>query len=242
MAQPLAIELTGVSIVRRGRMAVRDVSFGLGDGVLCGLIGPSGSGKTTVMRAIVGTQRNVSGDVRVLGERAGSEPLRHRVAYTTQELSVYRDLTVRDNVEYFARILGATAGRLDAVLARLGLGPDEHALVRNLSGGQQQRVSLAVALLQDAEVLVLDEPTVGLDPVLRDELWRLFHELATRGRTLLISSHVMDEAERCERLLFMRDGSVFASGNPGELRARTGAATLEQAFLRLTAERQEATL
>jgi ABC-type multidrug transport system ATPase subunit len=230
------VELREVSVTRGGRAVVRGVGFDLARGSISGLIGPSGCGKTTVMRSIAGTQRNVSGEIRVLGLPAGSASLRRRVAYTTQELSVYRDLTVRDNLRYFAQILRASRTQVEQALRRLSLAPYADRLVRSLSTGQQQRVSLAVALLDDAELLILDEPTVGLDPVLRNDLWRLFRELAGVGSTLLISSHAMDEAERCDQLLFMRDGAILASGSPGALRERTQVATLEEAFLRLVDE------
>jgi ABC-2 type transport system ATP-binding protein len=236
MSTAAVVELSDVSVVRGRRSVVRGVSFDLHRGSICGLIGPSGCGKTTVMRSIVGTQRNVSGEIRVLGLRAGSASLRRRVSYTTQQLSAYTDVTVRDNLRYFARILRVRHSQVEHAMRRLRLDPYADRLVRSLSAGQQQRVSLAVALLGEAEVLILDEPTVGLDPALRNELWSLFRELAGAGSTLLISSHVMDEAERCHQLLLMRDGSILASGSPDTLRERTKAATLEQAFLRLVDE------
>jgi ABC-2 type transport system ATP-binding protein len=235
-----AVDLQNVTITRGGRQVVRNATFSLDRGSITGLIGPSGCGKSTVIRAIVGTQRRVGGDVRVLGLPAGSAPLRRRVAYTTQGRSVYSDLTVRDNLRYFAQILQAPPTRVDRALARLTLTDHADDLVQDLSGGQQQRVSLAVALLDEAELLVLDEPTVGLDPVLRNELWALFRELAAAGSTLLVSSHVMDEAGRCDRLIFMRDGVILAAGTPDELRERTGVDTLEQAFLRLAGEKAPA--
>jgi ABC-2 type transport system ATP-binding protein len=235
-----AVDLQHVTITRGNRQVVRNATFSLDPGSITGLIGPSGCGKSTVIRAIVGTQRRVAGDVHVLGLPAGSAALRRRVAYTTQGRSIYTDLTVRDNLRYFAQILGVPSSRVDRALARLTLAGHADDLVQDLSGGQQQRVSLAVALLGDTELLVLDEPTVGLDPVLRNELWSLFHELAAAGSTLLVSSHVMDEAERCDRLIFMRDGVILAAGTPHELRERTGAGTLEQAFLRLTGEKAPA--
>jgi ABC-2 type transport system ATP-binding protein len=227
------VALSGVSVIRGHRTVVRAVSFDLHRGSISGLIGPSGCGKSTVIRSIVGAQRNVSGDIRILGAPAGSASLRRRVSYTTQGLSVYTDLTVIDNLRYFAQILRTPHSQVERALHRLRLDPYASRLVRSLSAGQQQRVSLAVALLPDAEVLILDEPTIGLDPALRNELWSLFHELAIAGSTLLISSHVMDEAERCDQLLFMRDGSILACGSPDALHATTKAVTLEQAFLRL---------
>jgi ABC-2 type transport system ATP-binding protein len=178
------------------------------------------------------------GDVTVLGEPAGSPPLRSRVGYMTQAPSVYADLTVRDNLRYFGRVLGTPAGRIDAVLATVALAEHADQVVATLSGGQRARASLATALLSEPELLVLDEPTVGLDPVLRRDLWDTFHGLADGGATLLVSSHVMDEAERCDDLILLRDGDVLATGTPDELRRRTGADDLDAAFLRLIEERR----
>ena len=188
------------------------------------------------MRAIVGVQRVASGGVRVLGEPAGSPSLRRRVAYVTQEPSVYGDLTVRENVRYFARIVRASKERIGEVIDSVGLATEADRVVAKLSGGQRARVSLATALLGDPEVLVLDEPTVGLDPVLRRDLWRMFAELAARGGTLLVSSHVMDEAERCDELLLLREGRLLAAGSVAEMRGRAGVTGLDEAFLRLIEE------
>ena len=205
---------------------------------MVGLLGPSGGGKTTLMRAIVGVQIVESGSVEVLGAPAGSPSLRARVAYVTQAPSIYADLTIEENLRYFARVLGVDHDAVHDVIARVGLAGAEHDVVNRLSGGQRARVSLATALLGEPELLVLDEPTVGLDPVLRADLWHQFRELAASGATLLVSSHVMDEATRCDRLLLMRDGEIIASGTPEDLLARTGAEDMEGAFLALVAERE----
>jgi ABC-2 type transport system ATP-binding protein len=204
-----------------------------------GLLGPSGSGKTTLIRAVVGVQIVAGGDVRVLGLPAGIPALRARIGYMTQEPAVYRDLTVRENLAYFGRILGVAPGRVDELLERVDLGAEADQVVSTLSGGQHARVSLATALLNAPELLVLDEPTVGLDPLLRRELWDFFHELADGGATLLVSSHVMDEAARCDGLVLLREGAVLAVATPDELRERTGAAELDAAFLRLVEEAAE---
>ncbi|MGZ8696940.1 MAG: ABC transporter ATP-binding protein, partial [Gaiellaceae bacterium] len=204
-----------------------------GRGVVTGLLGPSGSGKSTLMRAVVGVQRVESGEVTVLGEPAGSPALRRRVAYTTQAPSVYGDLTVRENLRYFARILGAGGDRVERAIETVGLGEDADRVVNALSGGQSARASLASALLGEPQVLVLDEPTVGLDPVLRRDLWTNFRRLAAEGATLLVSSHVMDEAERCDDLLLLRDGGLLASGTVAGIRELTGTDDLDEAFLRL---------
>ncbi len=205
----------------------------LPEGRLSGLLGPSGSGKTTLMRAIVGVQVVAGGSVQVLGLPAGSPPLRHRVGYVTQAPSVYADLTVRENLRYFADVLGAGRGAVDDAIRSVDLGGHEDQVVRTLSGGERSRVSLATALLGRPDLLVLDEPTVGLDPVLRRDLWATFHRLVADGATLLVSSHVMDEARRCQDLVLVRDGRIVFTGEPDELRRRTGEADLEAAFLAL---------
>jgi ABC-2 type transport system ATP-binding protein len=192
------------------------------------------------MRALVGVQIVASGTVQVLGHPAGSRPLRDKVGYSTQNPAVYADLTVRENLRYFCSILGAPRSDVDRVIEEAGLGRQRDQIVASLSGGQRGRASLAVALLGSPELIVLDEPTVGLDPVLRNELWTMFHKLAENGATLIVSSHVMDEAARCERLLLMREGSILSDGTPQDLRDRTGTDDLEEAFLRVITERQEA--
>ena len=231
-AQP-AVAIEGLW-VRRGRVDIlHGLDLDIPRGQVVGLLGPSGCGKTTLMRAIVGVQKVKAGKVSVLGQPAGSAALRHRVGYVTQAASVYDDLTIRQNLEYFRRVLGAGRADVDRAISATDL--DEHAgrLVSALSGGQRSRVSLAAALLGSPDLLVLDEPTVGLDPLLRVELWELFHRLADSGTSLLISSHVMDEASRCDRLILMREGAVLADATPSELLAETGAADAEGAFLAL---------
>ncbi|MCO5968095.1 ABC transporter ATP-binding protein [Actinoallomurus soli] len=233
------VEARDLRVARGGRTVLHDLTFAVPRGSVVGLLGPSGCGKTTLMRAVVGVQIVQSGTVTVLGRPAGHRALRHRIGYATQKPAVYADLTVRENLRYFASVLGAAKGDVDRVVDEVGLGGARDQLVASLSGGQLNRASLAVALLGRPELLVLDEPTVGLDPVLRGELWELFHELAARGTTLLVSSHVMDEAARCERLLLMRDGRIIADDTPGALREQTGTGDLEQAFLKII-ERREA--
>jgi ABC-2 type transport system ATP-binding protein len=220
-------------VLRGGRTALDGISLTVERGSVTGLLGPSGSGKTTLMRCVVGVQRVAAGSVRVLGCPAGSPGLRARVAYVTQAPSVYEDLTVRENLRYFARVLGAPATRVDEAVAAVSLADHVDSRVGRLSGGQRARASLATALLAHPDVLVLDEPTVGLDPVLREDLWTLFHSLAGGGTTLLVSSHVMDEANRCTRLLLLREGRLLADATPAGLREQTGVDDLDQAFLRL---------
>jgi ABC-2 type transport system ATP-binding protein len=237
-----ACEVDGLRVVRGKREVVHGLTFSISRGEVVGLLGPSGCGKTTLMRAVVGVQIVAGGTVTVLGHPAGSRALRRRVGYSTQNPAVYADLSVRENLRYFASVLGAPRGDVDRVVEEVGLGSARDQLAGSLSGGQSHRASLAVALLGKPDLLVLDEPTVGLDPVLRGELWDLFHELADQGITLLVSSHVMDEAARCRRLLLMREGQILADDTPDALRARTGTQDLEDAFLRLIHGQEEATL
>ncbi|MGY6024004.1 ABC transporter ATP-binding protein [Streptomyces spinosirectus] len=237
------VRAEGLTVVRGPRTVLRGLDFTVPRGQITGLLGPSGCGKSTLMRAVVGTQAKVTGTLEVLGKPAGHPTLRTRIGYVTQDPSVYNDLTVRQNLDYFAAILdpGRSAAErrqeVDRVLTDVDMNSHAAALAGNLSGGQRSRVSLAIALLGTPELLVLDEPTVGLDPVLRRDLWNLFHSIAAeRGATLLISSHVMDEAERCHRLLLMREGEILADDTPDALRTRTGSDTVEAAFLHLVDE------
>jgi len=223
----------GLTVVRGGREVLHGIDLEIEPGRVSGLLGPSGSGKTTLMRAIVGAQIVASGSVVVLDQPAGSPPLRSRVGYQTQAPSIYADLSVVENLAYFAAILEASSKRIAAVLDVVGLRGHERQLASTLSGGELARVSLAAALLNEPDVLVLDEPTVGVDPVLRRDLWATFHGLAAAGTTVLVSSHVMDEADRCDWLLLLRDGSLLASGTPEELRVATGERDLGAAFLTL---------
>jgi ABC-2 type transport system ATP-binding protein len=234
-----AVEVADLRVIRGGRPVLHGLDFTIDTGTVTGLVGPSGCGKTTLLRCVVGVQVVRAGTVTVLGLPAGSAALRHRIGYSTQSPAVYGDLTVRENLKYFAAVKGLPAKHVDQVVEEVGLGKQIGQVALSLSGGQLARVSLAVALLGEPELLILDEPTVGLDPVLRDELWGLFHRLVGRGRTMMISSHVMDEAARCDRLMLMRDGRLLADDSPAALRDRTGADDLEQAFLRLVREQKE---
>lgn len=226
-----AIDIAGLQVNRGGRPAIRDLTVQIGGGSITGLLGPSGCGKSTLMRSIVGTQIVAAGTVTVLGHPAGSAPLRHRVGYVTQDPTIYDDLRVIDNVRYFAALYGTSSGSTADAIRSVGLDDHRTAYCGNLSGGQRTRVSLACALVSEPELLVLDEPTVGLDPVLRVDLWEQFNELARRGTTLLVSSHVMDEADHCGDLLLMRDGRLLAHTTPDQLRKDTECTSLEEAFL-----------
>lgn len=226
-----------VSVVRGGRRVLDGVDLHVRAGSVVGLLGPSGSGKTTLIRAVVGVQQHVHGVVRVLGEPAGSPGLRRRVGYVTQGAGTYPDLTVRQNLQYAAATAGLprrdVAAAVAATMTDVDLVDRAESLTGRLSGGQRSRVCLGAALLPRPDLLVLDEPTVGLDPVLRRDLWQLFHRLAAAGTTLLVSSHVMDEADRCDALVLLRDGRVVTQDSPAGLRQTTGAADVETAFLHL---------
>jgi ABC-2 type transport system ATP-binding protein len=234
-----AVEVRDLVVERGRRIVLHGMSCAIPRGSITGLLGPSGSGKTTLMRAVVGVQLVKSGQVTVLGQPAGAAAVRSRIGDLTQAPSVDADLTVRENARYFASLYrGVGADDAEQAIRDVGLGEAAGQLVRTLSGGQHARASLACAILGRPELLVLDEPTVGQDPVLRDELWKKFRDLAAGGTTLLVSSHVMDEASRCDRLLLIREGRFIADDTPGAVRAAAGTDDLDEAFLRLI-KRQE---
>lgn len=226
-----AVDINHLRVIRGKRIVLPDISVRIGRGTVTGLLGPSGCGKTTLMRCVVGTQLVASGTVAVLGHPAGSASLRRRVGYMPQNPTIYGDLRVIDNIRYFAALTGVGSAVADEVIAAVDLADHRTDYCGNLSGGQQARVSLACALVGHPDLLVLDEPTIGLDPVLRAELWQRFHELRRRGTTLLVSSHVMDEADRCGELVLMRDGQLVTHTTPNRLREETGCTSLEEAFL-----------
>jgi ABC-2 type transport system ATP-binding protein len=228
-----SIRIRDLLVRRGGRVVLPGISLDVRRGVVTGLLGPSGSGKSTLIRSIVGVQIVEGGDVTVLGKPAGSPELRREIGYVTQAPSVYGDLTVRENLRYFARVLDTDEKQVDEAIHTVALGGHEDQVVGTLSGGELSRASLATALLGQPELLVLDEPTVGLDPLLRRDLWNTFHRLAEEGRTLLVSTHVMDEAERSDDLVLLREGQLVATGSPDDLRHRTQADDLEDAFLAL---------
>lgn len=231
------INIDNLSVTLGDFEALKDISIQLQPNKITGFIGPSGAGKTTLIRTIVGRQKATKGAVTVLGVSAGSASIRSRLRYMTQEVSVYADLTAQENLRYFAKMAGYKGKQANdyaaRALARVHMSEKAKVLVSSLSGGQKQRVSLAIALIGEPDLLVLDEPTVGLDPVLREELWELFRELRDQGKTIIVSSHVMDEAERCDELLLIRDGYIVATGSPSELCTQTNSKTVEQSFLKL---------
>jgi ABC-2 type transport system ATP-binding protein len=229
----IAIRARDLTVTRGGQTVLAGLDLDIRPDSITGLVGPSGSGKSTLIRAVVGVQRNVSGLIEVLGRPAGDPALRPTVAYVTQAPSVYGDLTVAENLRYFSSCVDATEGATERALEQVDLVAMADRPVASLSGGQHSRVSLATALLGEPDLLVLDEPTVGLDPLLRADLWDTFRSLADSGRTLLVSSHVMDEADRCDRVLVLREGRLLADTTPGDLREDTGCQSLDQAFLTL---------
>ncbi|WP_136609897.1 ABC transporter ATP-binding protein [Sinomonas albida] len=233
---PSAIEAEGLTVRLRRTEVLHGLGFSVPEGRVTGLLGPSGSGKSTLMRSIMGVQRIAGGTLTVLGRPAGATSLRPEIGYMTQNAAVYNDLTVLDNVRYFAALHGRSRADARESVAAVGLSELEKRKAVDLSGGQFSRVSLACALVGAPKLLVLDEPTVGLDPVLRVDLWERFQSLADRGTTLLVSSHVMEEASRCDSLLLLRDGNLLAQLTPSELRERGRSQDLEQAFLGIIRE------
>jgi ABC-2 type transport system ATP-binding protein len=225
------VEVRGLVVDRGGRRVLHGLDVTIEQGSVTGLLGPSGCGKSTLMRSLVGVQQLTSGRVTIAGAEAGSAALRSRIGYVTQAASVYDDLTVRENLAFFSRVLGADADEVDRAIATVDLADHADSVVGRLSGGQRSRASLAVALLNTPDLLVLDEPTVGLDPVLRRDLWELFHRLADDGAAVFVSSHVMDEADRCDRLLLMRDGRIIADDTPQHICEKTRTDDIESAFL-----------
>lgn len=229
----IAVECRGVTVRRGGRPVLADLSAKWPAGRITGLLGPSGAGKTTLIRAVVGVQRISAGTVTVFGRPAGAAELRPRIGYVTQAAAIYDDLTVAGNVGYFASVAGVDRGRVAGAIAEVGLSDAAGRLVHTLSGGQRSRASLACALVTDPELLVLDEPTVGQDPVLREELWAALRRRVDAGATIVLSSHVMAEASRCDELVLLRDGAVLAFGSPAQITAQAGTKDMDAAFLTL---------
>ncbi len=229
-----AVCIRGLRVIRGDNIVLPHIDLDVPRGQIVGLLGPSGGGKTTLMRSIVGAQIIAGGSVEVLGMEAGSPALRCRIGYVTQSASIYLDLTARENLAYFGKAVGASDDDVAKTLRDIGLTDAADRPVGTLSGGQESRVSLGAALVGDPELLVLDEPTVGLDPALRRELWRLFYELRDAGRTLLVSSHVMDEAVRCDRIVLVHQGQIIADDPLDAILKATGMPDAESAFLALT--------
>lgn len=238
MTEQFSIVADKLTVEKDKKPVLSSVSFTINPGTITGLIGPSGSGKTTLIRSIVGVQKIYLGSLKVLGLPAGNRHLRSRIGYMSQVSSIYHDLTTLQNLKYFATLAGVQASRVEQILKEIHLEDHRHQLVKSLSGGQQARVSLGVALIGNPDLLVLDEPTVGLDPLLRRDLWDLFGELAKKGKTLLISSHVMDEAERCHNLLLLRDGELLWHDSRPALLKKTDTVSVEKAFIKMVLEKE----
>lgn len=228
-----SVQITDLRVVRDGKTIIPDLTMSFERGIIAGLLGPSGSGKTTILRSIVGVQKTQAGTITVLNHPAGAKELRTKIGYLTQNASIYSDLSCLENLHYFARLLGDSEISVEEVIDLVDLGKNRKQMASALSGGERARLALATALLGRPELLILDEPTVGLDPVLRRDLWDLFHRLADQGKTLIISSHVMDEAERCDILFLLRDGKVLASGTPAGLKEATGKVEMDAVFIAL---------
>lgn len=226
----VAIRAAELTVTKGKTNILKSLGLTVKRGSLTGLIGPSGSGKTTLMRAIIGVQQISGGVLEVLGRQAGNKGLRKRIGYVTQKPAVYPDLTVRQNLAYFATIAQANPKDIDAIIAQVQLDEQRDQLAQSLSGGQLARVSLAAALLGNPDLLVFDEPTVGLDPMLRNDLWELFKDMAQSGKTLLVSSHVMDEAERCDDVILLRDGMVLWNDSKATLLETTQQTSVGEAF------------
>lgn len=237
----VAVEVADVTVERGRRRVLDRLCCRIERGRICGLLGPSGAGKSTLIRCIVGVQRIRSGTVTVLGHPAGSAAVRRRLGYVTQQPSVYRDLTVAENVRYFAEIAGVPPSAVPSAIEEVGLGSAAGQLVGTLSGGQASRASLACALVGSPELLVLDEPTVGQDPVLREELWTALTTRARAGVTIIVSSHVMSEANRCDHLVLIRDGAILVNDTPAAVKAMAGTDDLDDAFLALIRRRAATT-
>ena len=234
-----ALVIDYLKVTRGSRRVLKGVSISLEKGSITGLLGPSGSGKSTLIRSIAGVQKVESGTVTILGRPAGSRAARASVGYMTQASAAYKDLTVRENVAHWARIARAPASAVDEIISQLRLTDRAHALASNISGGQASRLSLACTMVGNPPVLLLDEPTVGLDPVLREEIWGLIRERAAAGTTVLVSSHVMDEAQRCDSLVFIREGDILATGTAESILEDTATSSMDAAFLALAKEQAE---
>jgi ABC-2 type transport system ATP-binding protein len=228
-----SVSISNLKVVRDRKTIIPNLNMNVGRGIITGLLGPSGSGKTTIFRSIVGVQETQAGTITVLGQPAGARDLRTRIGYFTQSASIYSDLTCLENLHYFAHLLGDSEISVEEMIDLVDLRKNRKQIAASLSGGERARLALATALLGKPELLILDEPTVGLDPVLRRDLWNLFHRLADQGKTLLISSHVMDEADRCDTLFLLRDGKVLASGTPLGLKEEMGKKEMEEVFISL---------
>jgi ABC-2 type transport system ATP-binding protein len=235
-----------VSVRRLGKKfgtvtALDDITLEIPSGMVLGLLGPNGAGKTTLIRILLGLTRPTTGDATIFGRPVNLRSGRAQVGYMPQDLAVYTDLTVEENLDLFGRLNGLNGARLRVrsreVLDLVRLTERRRSLVSELSGGMRRRVSFAAALLPDPDLLLLDEPTVGVDPELRSEFWNHFHGLTEHGKTIVLTTHYLEEANQADRVVFLNAGVILATGSPGEVKERTGASNLEDAFLRLVRAR-----
>ena len=238
MSDAYAVDVDNIVKSFGAQKALDGLTLRVKAGEIYGLLGPNGSGKTTLIRAIVGLVAPDSGTVTVLGRRIPDLDILAKVGYMTQQAALYPDLSVEENLRFFAAISGADAN-VTEVLKTVDLDQRRTSVVSTLSGGMRQRCSLACALVHRPQLLLLDEPTVGVDPQLRVQFWEHFHEMAAAGTTIVVSSHVMDEAERCQRLGLIRFGKLLTEGTPAEVRATAGTNNLEEAFLKLSGRESE---
>jgi ABC-2 type transport system ATP-binding protein len=236
VSESLAVDVENVSKSFGAVKALDGVTLRVKQGEIYGLLGPNGAGKTTLIRAIVGLIAPSGGTVTVLGQRIPNLNILRQIGYMTQAAALYPGLSVEENVQFFAAINSAEGG-VDDVLKLVELDDRRKSVVATLSGGMRQRCSLACALVHKPHLLLLDEPTVGVDPQLRVQFWEEFRRMADAGTTIIVSSHVMDEAERCQRLGLVQYGRILAEGSPDEVRAQAGTQNLEEAFLRLAGKK-----
>jgi ABC-2 type transport system ATP-binding protein len=234
MSATLAIQATDVRKRFGSVQALRGVTLNVPSGMVYGLLGPNGAGKTTLIRSLVGLVKPEAGELHVLGHRMPDRAVLERIGYMTQATALYVDLTAEENARFFAAVHGG--GDVEAALRFVDLWERRGSVTGTLSGGMQTRLSLACALVHRPDLLLLDEPTVGVDPLLRAQLWDGLREMAAAGTTIIVSSHVMDEAERADRLGLMLDGRVLAEGTVTDLLTLAGTDRLEDAFLRLSAD------
>jgi ABC-2 type transport system ATP-binding protein len=232
VSESFAVDVENVSKSFGPVKALDGVTLRVRQGEIYGLLGPNGAGKTTLIRTVVGLIAPTSGTVTVLGRRMPNVDVLQRIGYMTQQAALYPGLSVEENVQFFAAINGAEGG-VDEALKLVELDQRRKSVVATLSGGMRQRCSLACALVHKPQLLLLDEPTVGVDPQLRVQFWEEFRKMAAAGTTIIVSSHVMDEAERCQRLGLVQYGRLLGEGTPDEVRVQAGTPNLEEAFLRL---------
>ena len=238
MSETYAVEVDGVSKSFGAFKALDGITIRVRQGEIYGLLGPNGAGKTTLIRLITGLLAAHTGTVTVLGQRMPDVGVLRHIGYMTQQAALYPSLSVDENVRFFAAINGAEEGVKDA-LELVRLYDRRGSVVSTLSGGMRQRCSLACALVHRPQLLLLDEPTVGVDPELRVQFWEDFRRMAASGTTIIVSSHVMDEADRCQRLGLIQYGRLIDDGTPSEIRAKAGTQNLEEAFLALAGRRTE---